>query len=78
MQIQLLIEYKNKLKVFKKCFKGWEVNRQGGKEEEKIIQYELKNLEQIEENMKLSLDQILNRTNMLSELMKILEEEELY
>jgi hypothetical protein len=55
------------------------LHMQGEKKKRKnIIQCELKNLEQIEENTKLTLDQILSRANMLCELMQILEKEELY
>jgi hypothetical protein len=77
MNLAMLIQ--SKLKKFKQYFKGWEFSRQGEtKKQEKTLHCELRKLELIEENGLLSLEQIHNRTTWLSELMNILEEEELY
>lgn len=68
-----------KLKRFKQYYKGWGFNIQGARRKRKReIQGTLKELEEIEEAGPLEANQILLRTNLTSELLKILEEEELY
>jgi hypothetical protein len=69
----------SKLKKFKQYFKGWEFNRQGDRKKQKMeIQNELWKLELVEEENPLYQDQMIERVNITGELMKILEEEELY
>lgn len=68
-----------KLKRFKQYFKGWGFNIQGERRKQKAtIQNELHELEKEEEKGPLTYAKLNARVHMISELMKILEEEELY
>jgi hypothetical protein len=65
----------NKLKKFKKYFKGWGFNRQGEKQE---MQEELWELEHMEEDNILNAAQYMRKSDLQCESMRLLEEEELY
>ena len=68
-----------KLKRFKQFFKGWGFNRQGEqKAKKKAMHEELLSLEQLEEDGLLSADQIRQKTHLITELLKLNEEEEIY
>jgi len=68
-----------KLKLVKQYFKGWGFNRQGEqRKKKKEMQEELLALEQLEEETPLIQDQMLRKSWLISELLKISEEEELY
>jgi len=68
-----------KLKRFKQFFKGWGFNVSGQQKKTKNdIHNELMALELDEEDAHLSLEQMLRKVYLRSEMMKILEQEELY
>ena len=67
----------SKLKRFKQFFKGWGFNRQGQqRKKKKEMQEELLVLEQFEEENNLSTDQMLRKSWLISESLKLSEEEE--
>lgn len=68
-----------KLKRFKQFFKGWNFNTQGARKKCKSeIQNDLYTMECEEEDGPLPANKIWHRTQLKCELMKILDEEELY
>lgn len=68
-----------KLKRFKQFFKGWGFNLQGTKRKRKSeIQNELKSMEDDEELGPLPYEKLVLRAQLCTELMKLLEEDELY
>jgi len=68
-----------KMKRFKQYFKGWGFNLQGeNRKNKKQIQQDLLSLEQQEETCLLSLRQCQKKVDIQSQLLSMLEEEELY
>lgn len=68
-----------KLKKFKQYFKGWGHNKLGEqKKKRKLLQDELAVLEELDEDNLLSLDQTQSKAKIQSEILKMLEDEELY
>ena len=76
---QLSTRSKKKLKDVKQYFNGWGFHIQGEKRKrKKDLQDSLAELEAQEELATLSFSQMMEKSNLLCELMGILEEEELY
>ena len=68
-----------KLKRFKQFFKGWGFNRQGEqKAKKKAMHEELSELELLEEEGLLSITQVMHKAHLITELLKINVEEEIY
>jgi hypothetical protein len=69
----------HKLKHFKKYFKGWGFNLQGeNREIKEKLREELLSLEQLEEEINLTLEQIQRKVTIDTTLFSMMEEEELY
>ena len=68
-----------KLKRFKQYFKGWSFNRQGAlRKKRNEIHEELLSIEQLEEECLLPINLMQRKMQLQSEMLKMLEEEELY